>query len=62
MESGHKYTFPHYGVPWARYDELGRRLPDSPEAYLRGIERQVLIYRFIGYTLTTLLLVLLSRS
>ena len=62
MEPGHKYTFPASGVPWARYDALGRRLPDSPEAYLRDVGRKVLIYKFIGYTLTLMLLMLLSRS
>lgn len=31
VEQGHTYTFSVGGVPWARYDELGRRLPDKPE-------------------------------
>jgi hypothetical protein len=31
VESGHKYSFGrHPGVPWAKYDDLGRRLPDPP--------------------------------
>jgi hypothetical protein len=62
VNDGHKWTHPAPGVPWARYDALGRRLPDTPEAYLRDVGRKVLIYRFIGYTLTLVLLVLLSRS
>jgi hypothetical protein len=30
VEAGHKYTFGrHPGVPWAEYDEFGRRIPDE---------------------------------
>jgi len=29
VEEGHRYTFGgHPGVPWAKYDEFGRRIPD----------------------------------
>ena len=43
MSDGHKWTHPAPGVPWARYDERGRRLPDSPEAYVklvRAVDRK----------------------
>ena len=37
-ESGHTYQFLFRGVPWGRYDELGRRIPDGQEeeAGLKG--------------------------
>lgn len=31
VESGHRYTFSTLGMPWAKYDELGRRIPDEGE-------------------------------
>ena len=61
-ESGHKYTFPVSGVPWAKYDARGRRLPDDVDVYLRGTDRQVLLWRFVGYILMAVMLVLLSRG
>jgi hypothetical protein len=30
VESGHTYTFGrHPGMPWAKYDDIGRRIPDD---------------------------------
>jgi len=30
VEKGHKYSFGrHPGMPWAQYDEMGRRIPDN---------------------------------
>jgi hypothetical protein len=31
VESGHRYTFSTLGMPWAKYDELGKRIPDEGE-------------------------------
>jgi hypothetical protein len=32
VERGHKYAFgAHPPMPWAKYDDLGRRLPDEQE-------------------------------
>jgi len=31
VEAGHKYTFSSIALPWAKYDALGKRIPDTEE-------------------------------
>ncbi len=35
----HKYFFTNPGLPWAKYDNLGRRLPDDNETDNESIKR-----------------------
>jgi hypothetical protein len=36
-DQGHRYHFGQFpGLPWAKYDELGRRIPDPPKEQQDG--------------------------
>lgn len=36
-DQGHRYHFGQFpGLPWAKYDELGRRIPDDPKEVQDG--------------------------
>ncbi|MFA5808768.1 MAG: hypothetical protein WC935_00340 [Thermoleophilia bacterium] len=47
MNDSHKYQFAAPGVPWARYDKRGRRIPD--DAWADWAVRQYLWIRLMGY-------------
>lgn len=55
MNDGHKWTFAAPGVPWARYDDRGRRLPDD---WPQRLTKQYLLIRLVGYIVLALMLAL----